>query len=90
VIRVDERSFGSRREVALPRIRVPVRVAGRVRAAVLTIKTYKALDKHLCFRHAVRNIYTFECDPDRLGGWCVGWVLFLVESARNSRFSRVS
>lgn len=39
----------------------------RVRPEVLSAATVKALDEYLRFRHVVRNIYTFEFDPERIG-----------------------
>lgn len=38
-----------------------------IRPAVLSPQVAKALDEYLRFRHVVRNIYTFELDPDRVG-----------------------
>ena len=39
-----------------------------IRPPVLTIQTTKALEEYLGFRHVVRNIYTFQFDPIRIGG----------------------
>ncbi len=38
-----------------------------IRPAVISSETADALDQYLRFRHVVRNIYTFEFDPDRIG-----------------------
>ena len=38
-----------------------------IRPAVISSETLDALDQYLRFRHVVRNIYTFEFDPDRIG-----------------------
>jgi hypothetical protein len=38
----------------------------QVRPQVLSTETSKALDEYLRFRHVVRNIYTFEFDPERI------------------------
>lgn len=39
---------------------------GQGRPQVLSTTTGKALDEYLRFRHVVRNIYTFEFDPERI------------------------
>ena len=38
----------------------------RIRPRVLSPEAVKILDEYLRFRHIVRNIYTFEFDPDRI------------------------
>ena len=38
----------------------------QIRPQVLSVETSKAIDEFLRFRHVVRNIYTFEFDPDRI------------------------
>lgn len=42
--------------VALPQLRPPV----------LTRDSLQALDEYLAFRHVVRNIYTFQFNPERI------------------------
>jgi hypothetical protein len=37
-----------------------------IRPAVLSPQAAKAVDEYLRFRHIVRNVYTFELDPDRV------------------------
>ena len=38
-----------------------------IRPAVISSGTLETLDQYLRFRHVVRNIYTFEFDPERVG-----------------------
>lgn len=38
----------------------------QVRPQVLSVEAAHAIDEFLRFRHIVRNIYTFEFDPDRI------------------------
>jgi hypothetical protein len=38
----------------------------QIRPQVLSVEAAKAMDEFLRFRHIVRNIYTFEFDPDRI------------------------
>ena len=38
----------------------------QIRPQVLSIEAAKATDEYLRFRHIVRNLYTFEFDPDRI------------------------
>jgi hypothetical protein len=38
----------------------------RVRPRVLSTETVQALSEYLGFRHVVRNIYTFQFDPERI------------------------
>lgn len=38
----------------------------QVRPQVLSPETIKALDEYLRFRHVVRNVYTFEFEPQRI------------------------
>jgi len=38
----------------------------QIRPQVLSAEAAKAIDEYLRFRHIVRNIYTFEIDPDRV------------------------
>ncbi len=37
-----------------------------IRPQVLSAETIKTVDEYLRFRHIVRNIYTFEFDPERI------------------------
>ena len=39
----------------------------KVRPPALGSETIERLDEYLCFRHVVRNIYTFSFDPERIG-----------------------
>ncbi len=38
----------------------------QIRPQVLSTGTIKTVDEYLRFRHVVRNIYTFEFDPERI------------------------
>jgi hypothetical protein len=38
-----------------------------VRPAVISSRTHSALDDYRAFRHLVRNVYTFQLDPLRVG-----------------------
>lgn len=38
----------------------------QIRPQVLSAETATSMDEFLRFRHIVRNIYTFEFDPDRI------------------------
>ncbi len=37
-----------------------------VRPAVLSVESVQALDEYLRFQHVVRNVYTFNFDPERI------------------------
>lgn len=38
-----------------------------VRPAVLSVQTRNRLDRYRGFRHVVRNVYTFNLDPEQIG-----------------------
>ncbi|WP_416672242.1 ribonuclease toxin HepT-like protein [Egbenema bharatensis] len=38
-----------------------------VRPAVLSFETRDRLDRYRGFRHVVRNVYTFNLDPEQIG-----------------------
>lgn len=41
-------------------------ITGRIRPPVLSTETRTRLDRYRGFRHVVRNLYTFELDPQQI------------------------